>query len=53
MGFALNFILSNMEFQKKQLGVPTTEELEAIDRKRDEEIRRMAIERTAEAWKEE
>ncbi|MFQ8899268.1 MAG: hypothetical protein ACLR71_14630 [[Clostridium] scindens] len=53
VGFALNFILSNMEFQKKQLGVPTTEELEAIDRKRDEEIRRMAIERTAEAWKEE
>lgn len=53
VGFALNFILSNMEFQKKSLGVPTTEELEAIDRKRDEEIRRMAIERTAEAWKEE
>ena len=53
VGFALNFILSNMEFQKKKLGVPTTEELEAIDRKRDEEIRRMAIERTAEAWKEE
>ncbi len=53
VGFALNFILSNMEFQKKKLGVPTTEELEAIDRKRDEEIRRMAIERTAEAWREE
>lgn len=47
VGFAMNLMLSNMEFQKKSLGVPTTDELEEIDRKRDEEIKRLTSEKTA------
>lgn len=48
VGFAMNLLLSNMEFQKKSLGVLTTDELEEIDRKREEEIRRLTAEKAAE-----
>lgn len=39
VGILMNLALSNMDFQKKKLGVPTTEELEAIDQERDEKSR--------------
>ena len=44
-GFALNFLLSNMEFQKKKLGVPTTAELEAIEKSKEEEIKALAAQK--------
>ena len=33
VGFAMNLLLSNMDFQKKKLGVLTTEELDQVDAK--------------------
>lgn len=48
VGFAMNLILSNMEFQKKNLGVPTTDELEEIDKKREDEIKQLTAKKTAE-----
>ena len=41
VGFAMNLLLSNMDFQKKKLGVLTTEELDQVDAKRDEEAQRL------------
>ena len=41
VGFAMNMLLSNMDFQKKKLGVLTTEELDQVDAKRDEEAQRL------------
>ena len=38
VGILMNLALSNMDFQKKKLGVPTTEELEAIDQEKSEEL---------------
>lgn len=40
-GFAMNFMLSNTDYQKKKLGMPTTEELEEIDQKRDAEVKEL------------
>lgn len=47
VGFAMNFLLSNMDFQKEKLGVLTTEELEAVEKKREEEIRRLTHEKSS------
>lgn len=47
-GFALNFLLSNMEFQKKKLGVPTTAELEVIEKSKEEEIKALAAKKCIE-----
>ncbi len=47
VGFAMNLLLSNMDFQKKKLGVLTTDELEEIDAKREEEIKRLTMEKAA------
>ena len=41
MGFAMNLLLSNMDFQKKKLGVLTTEELDQVEAKKDEEAQRL------------
>lgn len=45
-GFAMNFLLSNTDYQKKKLGVPTTEELEEIDRKRDAEVKALTLKKS-------
>lgn len=45
-GFAMNFLLSNTDYQKKKLGMPTTEELEEIDRKRDEEVKALTLKKS-------
>ena len=42
----MNLALSNMDFQKKKLGVPTTEELEAIDQERDEKIKELTCQKS-------
>ena len=41
VGFAMNLLLSNMDFQKKKLGVLTTEELDQVEAKKDEEAQRL------------
>lgn len=46
VGILMNFALSNMDFQKKKLGVPTTEELEAIDQERDEKIKELTCQKS-------
>lgn len=46
VGFAMNFLLSNMDFQKEKLGALTTEELEAVEKKREEEIKRLTAEKS-------
>lgn len=46
VGILMNLALSNMDFQKKKLGVPTTEELEAIDQERDEKIKEMTCQKS-------
>lgn len=46
VGILMNLALSNMDFQKKKLGVPTTEELEAIDQERDEKIKELTCQKT-------
>lgn len=46
VGILMNLALSNMDFQKKKLGVPTTEELEAIDQERDEKIKELTCQRS-------
>lgn len=46
VGILMNLTLSNMDFQKKKLGVPTTEELEAIDQERDEKIKELTCQKT-------
>lgn len=48
VGILMNFALSNMDFQKKKLGVPTTEELEAIDQERDEKIKELTCQKSFE-----
>lgn len=45
-GFAMNFLLSNTDYQKKKLGMPTTEELEEIDRKRDAEVKALTLKKS-------
>lgn len=46
VGILMNLALSNMEFQKRKLGVPTTEELEAIDMERDEKIKELTFQKS-------
>lgn len=46
VGILMNLALSNMDFQKKKLGVPTTEELEAIDQERDEKIKELTCQKS-------
>lgn len=46
VGILMNLTLSNMDFQKKKLGVPTTEELEAIDQERDEKIKELTCQKS-------
>lgn len=46
VGFAMNFLLSNMDFQKEKLGALTTEELEAVEKRREEEIKRLTAEKS-------
>lgn len=48
VGILMNLALSNMDFQKKKLGVPTTEELEAIDQERDEKIKELTYQKSFE-----
>ena len=48
VGILINLALSNMNFQKKKLGVPTTEELEAIDQERDEKIKELTCQKSFE-----
>lgn len=48
VGILMNLALSNMDFQKKKLGVPTTEELEAIDQERDEKIKELTCQKSFE-----
>ena len=48
VGILMNLALSNMDFQKKKLGVPTTEELEAIDQERDEKIKELTCQKSVE-----
>ena len=48
VGILMNLALSNMNFQKKKLGVPTTEELEAIDQERDEKIKELTCQKSFE-----
>ena len=43
VGFAMNLLLSNMDFQKKKLGVLTTEELDQVEAKKDEEAQRLLV----------
>ncbi|WP_302771685.1 hypothetical protein [Anaerotignum lactatifermentans] len=49
VGILMNLALSNMDFQKKKLGVPTTEELEAIDQERDEKIKELTCQKSLDA----
>mgnify|MGYP002608448992 FL=1 len=37
----MNLLLSNMDFQKKKLGALTTEELDQVEAKKDEEAQRL------------
>ncbi len=37
VGFALNLILSNLDIQREKLDVPTTGELESLEKKLEEE----------------
>lgn len=46
VGILMNLALSNMDFQKKKLGVPITEELEAIDQERDEKIKELTCQKS-------
>lgn len=46
VGILMNLALSNMDFQKKKLGVPTTEELEAIDQERDGKIKELTCQKS-------
>ena len=46
VGILMNLALSNMDFQKKKLGVPTTEELEAIDQERDRKIKELTCQKS-------
>lgn len=46
VGILMNLALSNMDFQKKKLGVLTTEELEAIDQERDEKIKELTCQKS-------
>ena len=48
VGILMNLALSNMDFQKKKLGVPTTEELEALDQERDEKIKELTCQKSFE-----
>lgn len=48
VGILMNLALSNMDFQKKKLGVPTTEELEVIDQERDEKIKELTCQKSFE-----
>lgn len=48
VGILMNLALSNMNFQKKKLGVPTTEELEAINQERDEKIKELTCQKSFE-----
>lgn len=48
-GFAMNFMLSNTDYQKKKLGMPTTEELEEIDQKRDAEVKELICKKSTDA----
>lgn len=41
VGFALNIILSNLDIQRQRLGVETTSELEELERKFEEEKKRL------------
>ena len=49
VGILMNLALSNMDFQKKKLGVPATEELEAIDQERDEKIKELTCQKSLDA----
>lgn len=49
VGILMNLALSNMDFQKKKLGVPTTEELEAIDQERDGKIKELTCQKSLDA----
>lgn len=49
VGILMNLALSNMDFQKKKLGVPTTEELEAIDQERNEKIKELTCQKSLDA----
>ena len=48
VGILMNLALSNMDFQKKKLGVTTTEELEVIDQERDEKIKELTCQKSFE-----
>lgn len=46
VGIIMNFALSNFDFQKRKLGMPTTEELEEIDQKRDEAVKELICQKS-------
>ena len=48
VGFAMNLLLSNMDFQKKKLGALTTEELDQVEAKRNEEVQRLLAQKNQE-----
>lgn len=46
VGILMNVALSNTDSQKRKLGMPTTEELEAIDQERDEKIKELTCQKS-------
>ena len=46
VGILMNLALSNTDFQKRKLGMPTTEELEEIDQERDEKIKELTCKKS-------
>jgi Na+/melibiose symporter-like transporter len=48
VGFVMNLLLSNMDFQKKKLGALTTEELDQVEAKRNEEVQRLLAQKNQE-----
>jgi len=44
----MNLLLSNMDFQKKKLGALTTEELDQVEAKRNEEVQRLLAQKNQE-----
>lgn len=49
VGILMNVALSNTDSQKRKLGMPTTEELEAIDQERDEKIKELTCQKSLDA----
>lgn len=46
VGILMNFALSNTDYQKRKLGMPTTEELEAIDQERDAKVKELTYQKS-------